>query len=70
MHGTNADIVEVNKLVKQPFKSKRKYKSQGYKKACKHSHSKEKTCTRCEKKDTYQINFNLRKVKSAESVEN
>ena len=42
LHGTNADIDEVNKLVKQPFKSKRKYKSQDYKKACKHSHSKEK----------------------------
>ena len=50
LHGANADIDEVNKTVKQPYKYKSKYKSQDYKKTYKHSHSKEKTCARCGKK--------------------
>ena len=32
LHGANADIDEVNKIAKQPYKSKSKYKSQDYKK--------------------------------------
>ena len=32
LHGANADIDEVNKIVKQPYKYKSKYKSQDYKK--------------------------------------
>ena len=49
LHEANADIDEVNKIVKQPYKSKNRYKSQDYKKAYKQPHSKEKTCTRCGK---------------------
>ena len=47
LHGANADIDEVNKIAKQPYKSKSKYKSQDYKKTYKHRHFKEKRCTRC-----------------------
>ena len=47
LHGANADIDEVNKIVKQPYKPTNKYKSQDYKKTYKHSHCKEKTCTQC-----------------------
>ena len=49
LHEANADIDEVNKIVKQPYKSKNRYKSQDYKKAYKQPHSKVKTCTRCGK---------------------
>ena len=50
LHGANAEIDEVNKIVKQLYTSKSKNKSQDYKKTYRHSHSKKKTCTRCGKK--------------------
>ena len=65
LHGVNAEIDEVNKIVKQPYTSKSKNKSQDYKKTYTHSHSKEKTCTPCGKKGIYHVTVNVRKVKSA-----
>ena len=49
LHEANADTDEANKIVKQPCKSKNRYKSQDYKKPYKQPYSKEKKCTRCGK---------------------
>ena len=64
LHGTIADIDEVNKLVKQPYQ-KVNINRKIIKKHINTRILKRKHAHDVEKKDTYHITVNVRKVKSA-----